>query len=72
MDPIPQLQQSQNSLRNQDVIGRIRARTEIFESNFHPNFLYQLLSSGKSFSRNSPPAKSVGGIRDPIGLSYLT
>ena len=39
MDPIPQLQQSQYSLRNQDVIGRIRARTEKFKSSFYPNCL---------------------------------
>ena len=39
MDPIPQLQQSQYSLHNQDVVGRIRARTEKFKSSFYPNYL---------------------------------
>ena len=33
-DPIPQLQQSQYSLRKQDVIGRTRVRTERFQSSF--------------------------------------
>ena len=35
--PIPLLHQSQYCFRNQDVIGRIRARTEKFESSFYPN-----------------------------------
>ena len=39
MVTIPQLQQSQYSLRNQDVIGRIRARTGKFKSSFYPNCL---------------------------------
>ena len=87
MDPIQQLQQSQYSLRNQDVIGQIRARTEKFKSSFYPNCLSEwnelfpeirtassVLSSRKSCSRKSPPppAKSFFEIHDPIGLSYLT
>ena len=37
MDPVPQLQQPHCSFRNQDVIGRIRARTEKFKSSFYRN-----------------------------------
>ena len=36
-DPIPALHQSQYSLRKQDVVGRIGARTEKFQSSFYPN-----------------------------------
>ena len=85
MDPIPQLQQSQYSLRNQDVIGRIRARTEKFKSSFYPNCLSEwnvlcleirtapsvAIFKKKLLSNIRPPAKSVFGIHDPIGLSYL-
>ena len=39
MDPVPQLKQPHYSLRNSDVIGRIRARTEKFKSSFYPNCL---------------------------------
>ena len=38
-DPIPQLQKSQYSLRRQDVVGRIRARTERFQFSFYPSCL---------------------------------
>ena len=86
MDPVPQLQQQHYSLRNQDVIGRIRARTEKFKSSFYPNCLAEwnkldpeirLASSVAIFKKKlisiiRPPAKSVFGIHDPIGLSYLT
>ena len=37
--PIPPLHQSQYSFCNQDAIGRIKARTEKFESSFYPNCL---------------------------------
>ena len=37
--PIPPLHQSQYCLRNQDVIGRLRARTEKFKSSFYPYYL---------------------------------
>ena len=39
MDPIPQLHQSHYSLRKQDVVGRIMARTEKFKSSFYPHCL---------------------------------
>ena len=38
-EPIPPLQQSNYTLRNPDVIARIRARTEIFKSSFYPSCL---------------------------------
>ncbi len=85
-DPIPQLQQSQYSLRRQDVIGRIRARTERFQSSFYPNCLSEwndlcpeirlaptiAIFKKRLLSIIRPPAKSVFGIHDPVGLSYLT
>ena len=86
MDPIPQIQQLQYSLRNQDVIGRIRARTEKFKSSFYPNCLSEwnelcpeirtapsvAIFKKKLLSKiRPPPAKSAFGIHDPIGLSYL-
>ena len=39
IDPIPHLQQSHYSLRNQDIIGQIRTRTEKFKSSFYPDCL---------------------------------
>ena len=39
VDPIPPLHQSQYCLRDQDVIGRLKARTEKFTSTFYPNCL---------------------------------
>ena len=39
VDPIPPLHQSQYRLRDQDVIGRLRARTDKFKSSFYPNCL---------------------------------
>ena len=85
--PIPQLQQLHHySLGNQDVIGRIRARTEKFKSGFYPNCRAEwneldpeirLAPSVSIFKKTlisiiRSPAKSVFGIHDPIGLSYLT
>ena len=37
--PIPPQRQSRYSLRNQDAIGRIRTRTEKFQSSFYPHCL---------------------------------
>ena len=85
-DPIPPLHQSQYCFRNQDVIGRIRARTEKFESSFYPKCLSEWnqfdpeirlakslsIFKTKLLSIIRPPAKSVFGIHDPSGLSYLT
>ena len=85
-DPIPPLRQSQYSLRNQDVVGQILARTDKFQSSFYPNFLTEwnnldpeirLAPSVAAFKKKllaiiRPPAKPVFGIHDPIGLSHLT
>ena len=86
VDPIPPLHQSQYCLRDQDVIGRMRARTEKFKSTFYPNCLSEwnklepelrlapsiAVFKKKLLSMIRPPAKSVFGIHDPKGLSYLT
>ncbi len=40
-EPIPPLRQPQYSFRNHDFVGRIRARTEKFESSFYPNCISQ-------------------------------
>ena len=85
-DPIPPLQQFQYSLRNQDVIGRIKARTEKFKSSFYPHCLSEwneldseirLAPSVAVFKKKllsiiRPPVRSIFGIHDPEGLSYLT
>ena len=84
--PIPPLQQSNYTLRNPDVIGRIRARIEKLKSSFYPSCLTEwneldpeirLASSVTVFKKKllsiiRPPAKSVFGIHDPMGLSHLT
>ena len=86
VDPIPPLHQSQYCLRDQDVIGHIKARTEKFKSTFYPNCLFEwnklepelrLAPSIAVFKKKllatiRPPPKPVFGIHDPIGLSYLT
>ena len=85
VDPIPPLHQSQYCLRDQDVIGRVKARTEKFKS-FYPNCLskrnklepeLRLAPSIAVFKKKllsiiRPPTKSVYGIHDPKGLSHLT
>ena len=84
-EPIPSLQQPNYSLRNQDVIGQIRGRTEKFLSSFYPNCISEWnrldpeirlapsvgVFKTKLLSKIRPSAKSVFGIHDPIGLSYL-
>ena len=86
VDPIPPLHQSQYCLRNQDVIGQLKARTEKFKSSFYPNCLSEwnklqpelrhapsvAVFKKKLLSIIRPPAKPVFGIHDPKGLSYLT
>ena len=85
-DPVPPIHPSLYSLCSQDVIGRIKSRTENFKSSFYPNCLSErnkleqelrLAPSVSVFKKMllsiiRPPAKSVFGIHDPIGLSYLT
>ena len=83
---ISPLHQLPYSLRNQDVIGKLGARTDIFQSNFYPNCISEwkkldpeirnippivtFKSQLQSIIR--PPAKSIFGIYDPIGLSHLS
>ena len=85
-DPIPALYRSQYSLRRQDVVGRIVTRTEKINSSFYPNCIQEwntldpeirLAPSVAVFKKKllsiiRPPAKSVFGIHDPLGLSYLS
>ena len=85
-DPIPQPPQSRYSLRNQDVVGRTRARTEKFKSSFYLHCLSEwnridpeirlapsvAVFKAKLLSIIRLPTKSVFGIYDPIGLSYLS
>ena len=84
-EPIPLQQQPNYSLRNQDVIGQIRGRTEKFLSSFYPNCISEwnrldpevrhapsvAVFKTKLLSKIRPSAKSVFSIHDPIGLSYL-
>ena len=85
-DPIPPLEKSHYSLRNQDVIGRIKVRTENFKSSFYPHCLSEwneldpevrLAPSVAVFKKKllsiiRPPAKSIFGVHDSTGSSYLT
>ena len=86
LDPIPPPHRSQYYLRNQGVIGQLNARTEKFKLSFYPNCLSEwnklepelrlapsiAVFKKKILSIICPPAKSVYGIHDPKGLSYLT
>ena len=72
-DPIPPLQQFQYSLRNQDVIGRIKARTEKFKSSFYPHCLSEW-NELDSEIRLAPSVavfkkKLLSIIRPPVNLS---
>ena len=85
-DPIPPHRQSQYCLRKQNAIGRIRTRTEKFQSSFYPHCLSEWnkldpqirLSPSiaafktKLLSKIRPLPKSVFRIHDPTGLAYLT
>ena len=84
-DPIPSLYRSQYSLRRQGAVGRIVIRTEKFNYSFYPNCILErntldpeirlapsvAIFKHKVLSMVRPPAKSVFGIHDPLGLSYL-
>ena len=86
LDPIPPPHRSQYYLRNQSVIEQLNARTEKFKLSFYPNCLSEwnklepelrlapsiAVFKKKIMSIIRPPAKSVYGIHDPKGLSYLT
>ena len=85
-DPISEPQLAHYSLRNQDVIGRIRTRTDKSKSSFYPNSLAEwnevdheirlsllvATFTKKLLAKIRPPARSTFGIHDPIGLFYLT
>ena len=85
-EPIPSLRQSNYSLRNEDVIRSIRGRTERFLSSFYPSCTSEWnkldpkirlapsvsVFKTKLLSKIRPPPKSVFGIHDPIGLSYVS
>ena len=85
-DPIPPLYRSQYSLRRQDAVGRIVTRTEKFNFSLYPNCTQEwntldpeirLAPSVAVFKKKllsiiRPTAKSVFGIHDPLGLSYLS
>ena len=75
-EPIPPLQQSNYSLRNRDVIGRIKARTEKFLSNFNPNCICEwnkldheirlppsvAVFKAKLLSKIRPPPANIMGV----------
>ena len=84
--PIPPLHQLQYCLRNQGIIGQLNARTEKLKLSFYPTCLSEwkelepemrfappiAVFKKKILSIIRPPAKSVYGVHDPKGLSYLT
>ena len=79
-DPIPPQRQSRYPLRNQNVIGRIRARTEKFQSSFYPHCLSEwnkldpelrfspsvAAFKTRILSKIRPVPKSVFRIRDQL------
>ena len=85
-EPIPTQLQLQYSLRSWDAVGRLRARTNKFQSSFYPNCMSEwnkldpeirnvpsiAVFKSKTLSIIRPPTKSVFGINDPLGLSYLS
>ena len=80
------LLQSRYCLRKQDAVGRIRTRTENFQSTIYPHCLSEWNEldaeirhapsidafKTKLLSKIRPLPKSVFRIHDPTGLSYLT
>ena len=85
-DPIPPLRQSRFSLRKQDTVGRIRKRTDKFQSTFYSHCLSEwnkleteirhtpsiAAFKTKLMSEIRPLPKSVFRIHDPTAQSYLT
>ena len=85
-EPIPNLDQSNYNLRNQHVIGQIRARTDKYKARFFPESLLEWSKLdpeiGQSPSINvfksrllsllRPPSNSIFGIYNPQGLALLT
>ena len=84
--PIPQLKMVPYSLRKEDVVGQIRARTSKLKSSFYPHCLSEWnkldpsITSSPSLSNFKikllklirPLSKPVYSIYDPIGLVILT
>ena len=85
-DPIPPLYRSQYSLRRLDAVEWIVPGTDKVNSSFYPNCIQEwntldpeirLAPSVAVFKKKllsifCPPAKSVFGTHDPLGLSYLS
>ena len=81
MGPIPPINHSEYYLRDKDVIGRLKVRTEKFNSSFYPNCLTErnklksnvrLAPSVSVFKKSMlqkirPSTRSVFDIHDPIG-----
>ena len=84
--PVPQLQESDYSLRRRAAVGQIRARTERFKSSFYPNCLSEWEKLDPEIRQSCsvnvfkkrllamirPPSKKIYNIHDPKGLSILT
>ena len=84
--PVPQLQESDYSLRRRAAVGHICARTERFKSSFYPNCLSEWEKLDPEIKQSCsvsvfkkrllaiirPPSKKVYNIHDPKGLSILT
>ena len=83
---IPNMNQSNYNLRNNPVIGQIRARTDKYKASFFPDSLLEWskldpeirqspsINAFKSrlLSLIRPPSNSIFGIYDPQGLAFLT
>ena len=84
-DPFPHQQPLQYFLRYQDLIGRIKTRTEKLQSSFYPHCLSEwnkldpeirLAPSVAVFKKKllsiiRPPPKCFFGVHDTLGLSLL-
>ena len=82
-EPIPNMNQSNYNLRNQPVIGQIRARTEKFKASFFPDSLLEWskldpeirqspsinVFKSRLLSLIRPPSNSIFGIYDPQGFA---
>jgi len=84
--PMPKLKMITYSLRNEDIVGQINARTSKLKSNFYYHCLSEWNKLDPSIMSSSslsnfkikllklirPPPKPVYSIYDPIGLAILT
>ena len=83
---IPKMNQSNYNLRNQPVIGQIRARTDKYKASFFPDSLLEWskldpeirqspsinVFKSRLLSLIRPSSNSIFGIYDPQGLAFLT